>query len=85
LKKKLDLTKIDKQTIEKIKRVIIEFGAPIIPFTLLFQALGYTGATGIDYAALSGLITACATELGYNVEKAGRYLILRKKQPKNND
>jgi len=77
---KVDLTKIDKETIEKIKRVIIEFGAPIIPFTMLFQALGLNGITGVDYAALSGLITACAVELGYQVEKVGRFIILRRRE-----
>jgi hypothetical protein len=80
LAKKLDLTKIDKETIEKIKRVIIEFGAPIIPLTFLFQILGYSGVVGVDYAALSGLITACAVELGYQVERVGRFIVLRKKQ-----
>ena len=76
--KKLDLTRVDKETINKIKRVIIEFGAPIIPFTILFQNLGFAGVTGVDYGTLSGLITACAVELGYNVEKVGRFIILHK-------
>jgi len=79
---KIDLTKIDKETINKIKRVIIEFGAPIIPFTLLFQALGFAGITGVDYGTLSGLITACAIELGYEVQRVGRFIILRKKSEK---
>jgi hypothetical protein len=78
--RKIDLTKIDKKTIEEIKRIIIEFSAPIIPFVALFQALGFGGITGIDYATLSGLITACAVELGYKVEKIGRFIILRKEK-----
>jgi hypothetical protein len=82
LAKKLDLTKIDKETIDRIKRVIIEFGAPIIPFTLLFQALGYAGVVGVDYGTLSGLVTTCAIELGYTVDKMGRFIILRKKSEK---
>jgi len=68
--------------IEAIKRVIIETGSPIIPLTLIFEALGFPGATGIEWGILAGAITATATELGYQVQKIGRSIILVQKMKK---
>jgi len=76
---KVKLTDVD---VEAIKRVIIETGSPIIPFTLIFQALGFPGATGIEWGILAGAITATATELGYQVQKIGRSIILVREMKK---
>ncbi len=60
----------------KIERMITEFGGPIIPLTLLFEKLGYTGLTGIGWGILAGAISAVAIELGYEVQVMGRRVLL---------
>jgi hypothetical protein len=71
--KKVDLDKIDT---DAIKKRIIEIGSPIIPLTMIFQALGFVGVTGIEWGILAGAISALATELGYKVERLGRSIVL---------
>lgn len=73
--KKVELDKIDS---DRIKRLIIKIGSPIIPMTLIFEALGFGGITGIQWGMLAGAISALATELGYRVEKVGRSIVLVK-------
>jgi len=70
------------QLLERIKRIIIEAGSPIIPISAIFEALGYTGATGITWGILVGIVSAAAVELGYEVEKLGAILVLKKKEVK---
>jgi hypothetical protein len=70
--KKVDLDKIDTSS---IKRVLVEIGSPIIPLTLIFEALGFNGITGLDWGILAGAVSALAIELGYKVERAGRSII----------
>jgi hypothetical protein len=71
--KKVELTKIDTNS---IKKLLVELGSPIIPLTLIFESLGFKGVTGIDWGILAGAISAIAIELGYKVEKVGRSIIL---------
>ena len=71
--KKVELSRIDT---DSIKRVLIEIGSPIIPLTLIFEALGFNGVTGIDWGILAGAISALAIELGYKVERVGRSIVL---------
>jgi hypothetical protein len=71
--KKVELDKIDPSS---IKKLLIEIGSPIIPLTLIFKALGFSGITGIEWGILAGAITALATEVGYRVEKIGRSIVL---------
>jgi hypothetical protein len=71
--RKVELDKIDT---DAIKKRIIEIGSPIIPLTMIFQALGFGGVTGIEWGILAGAISALATELGYKVEKLGRSIVL---------
>jgi hypothetical protein len=63
----------------RIERVIMEFGSPIIPLTLLFEELGHAGLTGIGWGILAGAICAVAIELGYEVQVMGRRVLLVKK------
>ena len=71
--KKVELTKIDTNS---IKKLLVELGSPIIPLTLIFESLGFKGVTGIDWGILAGAVSAIAIELGYKVEKVGRSIIL---------
>lgn len=71
--KKVELSRIDTNS---IKRLLIEIGSPIIPLTLVFEALGFSGVTGIDWGILAGAVSALAIELGYKVERVGRSIVL---------
>ena len=71
--KKVELDKIDAYT---IKDLLIKIGSPIIPLTLIFEGLGFSGITGIEWGILAGAVAALATELGYKVERVGRSIIL---------
>ena len=75
--KKVELDKID---VYPIKKLLIEIGSPIIPLTIIFESLGFSGVTGIEWGILAGAIAALATELGYKVEKFGRSIILVKRR-----
>jgi hypothetical protein len=78
--KKVELDRIDTYS---IKKFLTEIRSPIIPLTLIFEALGFNGVTGLDWGILAGAISALATELGYKVERVGRSIVLiqRKKNP----
>jgi hypothetical protein len=69
----VELSRIDTNS---IKRMLIEIGSPIIPLTLVFEALGFNGVTGIDWGILAGAVSALAIELGYKVERIGRSIVL---------
>lgn len=69
----MELSRIDTNS---IKRLLIEIGSPIIPLTLVFEALGFSGVTGIDWGILAGAVSALAIELGYKVERVGRSIVL---------
>jgi hypothetical protein len=71
--KKVELSGIDTNS---IKRLLMEIGSPIIPLTLVFRALGFSGVTGIDWGILAGAVSALAIELGYKVERVGRSIVL---------
>lgn len=71
--KKVGLSRIDTNS---IKRLLIEIGSPIIPLTLVFEALGFSGVTGIDWGIIAGAVSALAIQLGYKVERAGRSIVL---------
>jgi hypothetical protein len=71
--KKVELDRIDTYL---IKKFLTEIKSPIIPLTLVFKALGFNGATGLDWGILAGAISALAIELGYKVKKMGRSIVL---------
>ena len=71
--KKVELDKIDAHT---IKDLLIKIGSPIIPLTFIFEGLGFSGITGIEWGILAGAVAALATELGYKVKRVGRSIIL---------
>ena len=75
--KKVELTKIDTNS---IKKLLVEIGSPIIPLTLVFEGLGFKGVTGIDWGILAGAVSVLAIELGYRVEKIGRSIIFIQEQ-----
>jgi len=60
----------------RIRKLLVELGSPIIPLTILFEALGFRGATGMEWGILAGAISAIATEMGYKVQKLGRSVVL---------
>ena len=76
------MTRIDLQKIDtgSIKRVLTELGSPIIPLTLVFESLGYGGATGLEWGILAGAVSALAIELGYEVRRMGRSIVLVKRR-----
>jgi len=71
--KKVELDKLDAHS---IKKLLIDIGSPIIPLTLIFERLGFSGVTGIEWGILAGAVSALAIELGYKVERVGRSIIL---------
>jgi len=53
---------------------------PAIALSAVFEALGYTGVTGIGWGILAGFIVSVAIELGYDVrEMGGRYILFKNK------
>ena len=56
-------------------------GATVIPLTVVFEALGYTGLTGLGWGILSATIASVADELGYEIRLIGaRYFLMKKEQ-----
>ena len=50
----------------------------MIAMSLLFEQLGYTGLQGIYWGILSGVVSALAVELGFEVSKFGSQIVLKK-------
>lgn len=73
--KKVELAKIN---MGLIKKLLIGIESPIIPLTFIFEELGFSGVTGIEWGMLAGAISALAIELGYKVGKVGRSIVLIK-------
>jgi hypothetical protein len=61
-----------------LERLGAVFGGSFIPLTAVFEALGYSGVTGLWWGMVTGAIAAVAGECGYEVIKFGRSLALRK-------
>jgi hypothetical protein len=78
MKKRLSVLNIDEQFIKMVKHVIQSFGTPVIPFTSIFEALGFSGLTGNSHTLLSAVVAVCAVEMGLKVVKIGRSLVLLK-------
>jgi hypothetical protein len=76
MKKKLNVSDIDEQFVKVVKHVIQSFGTPVIPFTSIFEALGFSGLTGNSHTLLSAVIAVCGVEMGFQVRKIGKSLIL---------
>jgi len=64
--------------VERIKRILVETTAPMIPMSFFFDELGYKGATGIYWGILVGLISGLAIELGFEITKFGSQVVLKK-------
>jgi hypothetical protein len=75
---------VNVKLVERIKRILVETTAPMIPMSLLFEELGYTGTTGIYWGILVGLISGLAIEMGYEITKFGSQVVLKRKDEKNN-
>ena len=69
---------VDEELLKRIRRVIIEAGAPMIPMSLLFEGLGYTGIMGVAWGILVGVISAIAIEMGYEIDKFGKQIVIKK-------
>jgi hypothetical protein len=78
MKKKLNILDIDEQFVKVVKHVIQGFSTPVIPFTSIFEALGFSGLTGNSHTLLSAVVAVCAVEMGFKVMKIGRSLVLLK-------
>jgi hypothetical protein len=78
MKKRLSVLNIDEQFIEMVKHVIQSFSTPVIPFTSVFEVLGFSGLTGNSHTLLSAVIAVCGVETGFKVMKIGRSLVLLK-------
>jgi hypothetical protein len=69
---------VDKELINRVKRIIIEFGSPTIAMSVLFEMLGYSQVNGIMWGVLLGVVSTVATEIGYEVTKLGSIWIIQK-------
>ena len=50
----------------------------MIPMSLLFEGLGFTGVVGVEWGIAVGAIGAVAIELGYELDKFGKQIVLKK-------
>lgn len=71
------------QTVVRLQNKIISIlkrsPEPAIALSAIFNALGYTGLTGIGWGVLAGFIVSLAIELGYEVRQiGGRYFLFKK-------
>ena len=82
---KVKLIDLQKTYIGNIKRVITEIGGTMIPLTLIFQQLGFQGATGVEWGILSGAISTIGIEMGYQVQRIGRSIFLVKERQGEGD
>ena len=62
--------------------MLTKIGLSSIPLSLIFEGLGYTGASGVEWGILSGVIAAFGAELGYDLIQRGRKYYLVKKKGK---
>jgi hypothetical protein len=69
---------VNEELVKRIRRIIIEAGAPMIPMSLLFEGLGYTGIMGVAWGILVGVISAIAIEMGYEIDKFGKQIVIKK-------
>jgi hypothetical protein len=69
---------VDKNLNKRIKRILVEFGSPIIPMSVVFEYLGFSGITGIFYGILLGAVSMVAIELGYELVKLGTIWVIKK-------
>ena len=69
---------INQALVKRIKRILIEMSAPMIPMSLLFEELGYTGLQGVYWAMLVGVISGIAIELGFEITKFGSQIVVKK-------
>ena len=74
-----DVGRIRVQFSRVMKELTEKFGVNFIPLTALFEALGYSGTTGLEWGALIGVTAALAEETEYEIVKLGRLRYLRKK------
>ena len=76
---------LNKELVIRIKRILIEAGAPMIPMSLLFEGLGLTGIVGVEWGVAAGAIGAIAIELGYELDKFGKQIVIKKPETKLDD
>lgn len=63
---------------EKLVSVLKRSPEPVIALSAIFEALGYTGLTGIGWGILGGFIVSVAMELGYEIRQiGGRYILFK--------
>jgi hypothetical protein len=74
-----DVGRIRVQFSRAMKELGERFGIHLIPLTAVFEALGYSGVTGLEWGALVGIIVTLAEEAGYEIIKLGKLRYLRKK------
>jgi O-antigen/teichoic acid export membrane protein len=63
---------------EKLVSILKRSPEPVIALSAIFEALGYTGITGIGWGILGGFVVSVAIELGYDVRQiGGRYILFK--------
>ena len=62
-----------------LKQLCMQFGYHFIPLTALFEALGYTGVTGLQWGALIGIAATLIEGTEYQIVKFGRQRFLKKR------
>lgn len=76
----MNRVELDKIDAPSIRKKLVEIGSPIIPLTLIFEGLGFSGVTGVEWGILAGAVSALAIDLGYRVERVGRSIVLIKQK-----
>jgi len=74
-----DVGQIKAQFPQALKQLCKQFGYQFIPLTALFEALGYTGVTGLQWGALIGIAATLAEGTEYQIVKFGRQRFLKKR------
>jgi hypothetical protein len=80
-------TRIRLQTVITLKKKLVSIlkrsPEPVIALSAIFEALGYTGITGIGWGILGGFVVSVAIELGYEVRQiGGRYILFKSNKRK---
>jgi len=75
-----DVGRIKTQFPQALAQLCKQFGYHFIPLTALFEALGYTGVTGLQWGALIGIAATLAEGTEYQIVKFGRQRFLKRKR-----
>lgn len=73
------LQAINLEFLTKLRKLLLETGAAMIPLTAIFESLGFPGLTGLSWGIISGAVAAVAIQLGWELQQiAGRWFLIKK-------